>query len=384
MNIPWTHSISQETLESSARRIADWILRNQYKVDDSNAAAGNFLWMAGPDGSTYPGNNWNCAFAAMGLMRAADQFGEEKYRSSALAMGNYLKSLQIFSPFLKKHYGAIRELSPQCPWCYTRDALSAAWGFLDLYKYTHDPEYLERAVLWTEWFRREGMDSDGWPKWGIDFEPPFPGNQPHARDNMQGCFHGGGLNFFERLAQVTGDPKYTGKFYENIADLLVSRIQQPDGFFISVERSTGKPPETDPQGGLHRSNDDFCTLGLLGAWKIYHKPEYRRSIERFLAAVFARQDAEGSFEQRCAGIPVVLNTVLECGDEFPLPEGAGEKCVLAMNSLLKRQFPESAPGTHAGAFDENLDGWSSARSACYALLLWLKLLKLFRSGKKQR
>ena len=70
------------------------------------------------------------------MLSAAKVFDDEKYLVSADRMANYLRTLQIFDPFLKNSYGAIREANPQTAWCYVRDALSGAWGFLEYYRAT--------------------------------------------------------------------------------------------------------------------------------------------------------------------------------------------------------------------------------------------------------
>jgi hypothetical protein len=146
-----------------ARGIADWLCMVQAPFSDDFPPAGQFPWMVYPDGRQAPANNWNYAFAIMGLLHAAKIFKEPRYEQAALAMGEFLKALQIFDPFKPKHYGAIREITPFTRWCYTRDALSAAWSFIELYRYSGDKEYLERARLWGEWFLKYGRDKEGWP-----------------------------------------------------------------------------------------------------------------------------------------------------------------------------------------------------------------------------
>lgn len=360
-----------------ARNIAEWLLDNQNPPSDGEAAAGNFVFAVDADGVRYPANNWNLAFASMGLCAAADAFGDKRYEQAARDMMNYLRTLQIFSPFLPEHYGAIREMSPQTPWCYTRDALSGAWGFLEFYRRTGEQEYLERAKLWAEWFLRHGMDDSGWPLWGVQFEP-CRNAPPQMCNDMHGSFHGGSLNFFYQLARTTGESKWVGEFYLRIADRFASVIQQPDGLFRTVERATGLVPANDPQNGLHRANDDLGTLGLLGAFRLTGEKRYKESIDRFLAAVFARQLPDGHFESSCAAIPVVLNVLWESGGEldFSPPPGA---CERALEALLARQFPPTAPAAFRGGLDETGEGYVCARSSCYALIVLLKLVSRQRS-----
>lgn len=118
--------------EESACKIADWLCNIQYPIRENNPAAGSYPYHITVDGHEFPAYQWNIAFAVMGLLGAAEVFHNKRYEHATLNMGKYLKSLQIFDPFNKEHYSAIRECTPLTPWCYTRDALSAAWSFLAL------------------------------------------------------------------------------------------------------------------------------------------------------------------------------------------------------------------------------------------------------------
>lgn len=368
----------QEKALASARKIADWLLASQKPEDHYAPESGTYFCDTGRDEVNYYACNWNLAFAIMGLFSAHKVFGEEKYRTGALRMARYLKSLQIFSPFLPECYGAFREMSPQTPWFYVRDNISAAWAMIELYRETGEREYLTRALLWYQWFRKYGMDPSGWPYWGKQFEPAFAGTKLRIFNHLHGCFHGGSLNFFYQLFQVTGNEEYVSGFYTNIADKFIHEIQQADGFFRSVNGASGKVPENDPQQGLHRGNDDLGTLGLAGAYKLTGDPEYLRGIERFFNAVFARQGSDGGVETSCAADPVILNAVYETQElplEFRKPAGALSKL---LEHLFARQIDDPEHPLLHGGFDEVLIGRASARSGCYALIV---LLKIFGGGK---
>ena len=369
---------SEEAL-ASARGFAEWLLAVQYPEDQNAAESGTFWGSSGPSNGYLRACNWNLAFASMGLLAAYHHFDDERCRSGAMRMIRYLKTLQIFSPFLKEHYGSFREMTPQTPWCYVRDALSAAWAMLELYRETGEDEYLERAKLWYRWFRKEGMDPAGWPLWGVQFEEKFQGRFNHfeLNNHLHGSFHGGSLNFFYQLYKITGDKEYVGGFYRRIADLFIDEIQQEDGFFRTVDAATGKVPASDPQQGLHRGNDDLGTLGLIGAWRVTGDDRYLAAIRRFLGAVFAKQAEDGGVEASCAPDPVLLNAVYEAStlpDKWAPPAGA-------LGGLLRHLFSRridapSQPRLHGG-LDENADGWIYSRSVCYALIV---LLKIFGRG----
>ena len=358
-----------------AQGIADWLCRIQSLNVDSNPAAGSIPWVINAERSESQANNWNMAFAIMGLLAAYKAFNNDKYEHAALNMGRYLKTLQIFERFNKKHYGAIREISPQTPWCYTRDALSAAWAFIVLFQHTGDKEYLERARLWGEWFFEYGLDKEGWPLWGIQFEPYFKGGrQPQMRNDIQGSFQGGSLNFLYHLGRIDNNPKWTGEKFIRIADHLTEHIQQDSGLFASIDRTTKKPPQADPQKGLHQTNDDLSTLGLLAAYKVTNKRYYLHSIEKYLTAVFKMQKEDGSFGQNIASIPVILNILYESESLVSMPAIQKDAVEKAINRLITAQSDGIDNPRMAGGLIETPDrNEVCARSSCYALIYLLKL-----------
>ena len=356
-----------------ARGVAEWLVTVQSPHRTDNPGAGSFPWCVYRDGREYQAQNWNLAFASMGLLAAAKAFGEERYERAALRMGGYMKALQIFDPFKPEWYGAIREQTPQTPWCYTRDTLSVAWAFVELYRHTGDDEWLERARLWGEWFLAHGRDAEGWPLWGHEFEPQFPHQSRGMRNDLQGCFQGGSLNFLYHLAKETGDEKWIGEPLVKIADLFVEHVQQPSGYFISIDRATKRPPEADPQRGLHRANDDLGTLGLLCAYRVTGDERYLRSIEKFLNAVFAAQRDDGTFEDSIAGTPVILNVLHEAGELVTvsaMQDGAIERALAAL--YASQDDGEVGPRMRGGLIEEGTS-YVCARSSCYALIVLLKL-----------
>lgn len=357
-----------------ARGIADWLCNIQGRWTDCNPAAGSMPFSAQNNGLETPASNWNYGFSIMALLSAAQAFDEPYYRQTALRYAGYLKTLQIFDPFHKQHYGAIREVTPQTPWCFTRDSLSAAWGFLELYRETDQEEYLQRAILWAEWFLREGLDEEGYPKFGVIFDEYFPQREPNIEPNVQGSFQGGCLNFLYQLGRETADAKWTGEVFINIADIFVNDIQQPSGFFLSICRDTKQPPEKDIYRDLHRANDDLGTLGLLCAYRVTGNTKYLASIEKFLQAVFASQHRDGNFENSIAPVPVVLNIVDEAGDLIDVPAITED----AVNRALQALYARRCEGIVASSMRGGLYEWADqpyitcVRSSCYALIYLLK------------
>ncbi|MBL8025590.1 MAG: hypothetical protein JNL74_04220 [Fibrobacteres bacterium] len=378
---------NQEKSLDVSKKIADWLCSIQAApVGEYYPPVGYFPWMVCPDGKEWAAQNWNYAFTVMGLLAAYKTFGDPKYERTAIYAGRYLKSLQILDPFHGDNYGAIREVTPFTPWCYTRDTLSVAWAFLELYRHTNEAEYLERAKLWAEWFLKKGCDEDGWPYWGHEFEPLFPSVKPWPQmsNDIQGSFQGGSLNFLYQLHKTTGEAKWIGEPFIKIADHFIKYIQYPSGFFGHVYRATKKPVDNDPQGGLHRANDDLGSLGLLCAYKVTGNKAYLDSIHKYLKAVFAGQWADGRFEESVACIPVVMNVLHEGKgiiDESVIDNSKIEK---ALTALFESQSDGRFNARMAGGILEfgypNKElpqpggkGFVCARSSCYALSVLPKL-----------
>ena len=357
----------------SARSMADWFLNMTAAPASGDLLWGTFYYHVERDPARrFKASQWNQAFALMGLLSAGKVFDEKKYLHAADKIVRVMKTLQIFDPFLPEAYGAIREQAPVTPWCYVRDALSGAWGFLEYYRVSGQEEFLQRAILWGEWFLKYGMDETGWPLWGVQLDKYLPETEkPQMCNDMHGSFQGGCLNFFYHLYKETGDKKWVGSFFEHIADYFCTNIQQQDGFFRTIEKATGKVPPDDPQNGHHRGNDDLGSLGLLCAYRVYPKKLYVNTINRFLSAVFAKQLPDGHFETSCAAIPVILNTIKEAGNLLTtdISQDAVEK---ALNALIQRQFPANDDPLFAGALNETNIGAACCRSTSYALLYLLK------------
>jgi hypothetical protein len=160
-----------------------------------------------------------------------------------------------------------------------------------------------------------------------------------------------------------------------MADYFVDHIQQQDGFFRSIERKTRAVPEKDPQGGLHRANDDLGSLGLLGAYKVTGNKKYLTAIEKYLTAVFARQKEDGLFESSVAGVPVVLNILHEAGPLVQVPSATADACTQALQALYRAQeLCSRSLARYGGIIEEphGNDPYVCIRSGCYALIYLLK------------
>ncbi len=361
-----------EACEQAARQIADWFITTQAGnggIEGRLLSGINFF-----TGVEDPAPGWVCAFAAMGLLDAAKAFNDQRYRRAAERTMEHLRTLQIFNPFLPNAYGAVREQTPQTRWCWTRDSLSVAWSFLAYYHHGGGTEYLERAKLWGEWLFKHGMDNEGWPLWGVIFEDLPPGApNPHMRLDVHGGFQGGGLSFLHQLAQATGNKAWVGRQFGAMADYLAQHIQQPDGYFASIEKTTKNPPEKDPQNNRHKFNDDFCTIGLLAAHDATGNKQYLAAVRRFLHSAFNAQRPDGAFEDNTASIPVILNAWIEAGRHMDV-SAYEAKAAKALERLLLSRSEGQFNQRMAGAVLEDISRKHvCGRSSAYALLCLLKI-----------
>lgn len=361
-----------------ARGIADWVCRLQSQWYSSLPSPGIIPFAVNP--STAMINSaveWNYAFMSMGLVAAYKTFNDERYKTVADRLMQVLGSFQILDPFHEEQYGGIREHSPLCPWCYTRDAISGGWGYLEYYRFTRNPQYLKRAELFGEWVLRKGLDPEGYPWFGVLLDPTFDGlPQDHIENHVQGNFQGGSLNFFYQMYKETGDRKWADCM-KPIADIFADHVQQPTGYFVSILRDTKKPlPGEDSYAVLHRGNDDLGTIGLLGMYRVSGSKKYLDAIEKFLNTVWANQRDDGFFENSVAASPVILNITWQVKDLINLKHVTSEKFNAAVAAMLGAQCGESTVEHMRGALREYLEAEvveATMRANGYALITLLKL-----------
>ena len=372
----WNRIVNKEKGLRCAEKIADWIYGMQPLRHEQHVQVGSVPAVICLTGEEIQPHNWTTAFAVMGLLGSAEAFNNALYREAALDMGEYLKTLQVFNPFCAENYGAIREYNPQTTWCFTRDALSAAWAFIVLYKATGDKEYLERAHLWGEWYLNKGLDESGWPVSAVVFTPSrIKQAEPVTKWNtLLGYFQAGGLNYLKLMADVTGDQEWTGKAYYNIADMLVKYMQEPSGRYSSVEKATKKFPENRNHPFVR---DDFASLGLLGAYKLSGNKSYLESVEKYLRYAYDRQREDGSFDKCTASSAVVLNITLEADGIADTSFIKAQQVTRAFDHLLGAQCDGYINRRMRGGLLEDPDGIGLAnqthlRGSGYGLLFLLK------------
>ncbi len=360
---------------------ADWMVRNQVR-DWGDANQGRFIGGYHVEtGDLSYSINWPTAASVMGLLMTYHRTGEDSYREAATRAGMYLKSLQILDPRQPRHYGYLRENTPQTTWGYPRDALTGVWGMLWLYEETGDEEYLRRVRLFNDWFLREGM-ARGWPLWEVNMR-----GEPYKNLGIEGSFHGGDVAYFYDYWRITGDDSYSERGIRYLADYFVEHFIDENGrVHVVRDRETGEYRTDDnPQYPahwvtMHEYNDDFATIGLLGAWLRYGDDVYLDRVRAFADRMIDHQNPAGSFHDpyvppASATVPILLLDLYRLTGErkyFDAAHRAGEH-------LLTLQETESDDGKARGGFHgysgkkPDSREYINLRTTSYALIALWKL-----------
>lgn len=366
---------------SAAKKAADWVHNNQTKVEKYldervDNSIGIFVFIYDEAKSKIiTGPQWVGTFCSLASYASYETFQEKKYLETALLGARYIQSLQIFDPSNQENYGAFREYAPLTKWCYVRDSVSAAWGMAHFYQETKEKRFLTSALYFYDWLLRKGLDKYGYPYWGVildetGFDFPIPDMNPH----LEGVFHGGSLNLFYQLYKATNDKKFVGKEFINLANLVVERIQQPDGSFATFNTNTMKMVEKDPQFNLHIGNDDFNTLGLLCAYDVTKDKRYMDAIEKFIAFALKFFDAKRGFGDQRAALPVILNIMLELEKYNNTPTRFEKEKAAIVELILEFQQHHSNPRIDGALIEIEGDTKVCARSTQYTVIALLKYL----------
>jgi len=281
--------------ETAARLSTFWFINNQSKPDQpwgdvhDSADVGRYIYEYYPVSGYARGMGvWGqavgiyaclaCAEAVSGPSVEGGSIRHHCFRSAVRA-ARYMMSLQILDLRNERYFGAFREHNPQTLFSYPRDAATGAFGLLAMYRITGVQEYLDRAVLFGEWYRKFGSDESGWPHVTVRFDTG------EIRDvESKGIWQAGGALVYHYLYELTGEKKWLEEGLRPIADQLLDMLKAGD-----VE-GRGAGSHHGMQG-----NDDFATTTLLAAWLRFKQRKY---LERFAAninALIANQHPDGSF-----------------------------------------------------------------------------------------
>jgi len=347
--------ISKEEILEHALECAKWQVRNQV-MDRQDANRGRFLrsYDKASGRLIYTGN-WQTGTALMSLLSVYRRTGDKKYLEAAEYAGHYIMSLQILDRHNPRYYGTIRELTPQSMEFDPRDATSAAWALVWLYKFTGEEEYLRRAVLFGDFHLRYCMH-EGWPQYSYYMENRFPNF--YAR----GAFQSGTGLFFHDLFMASEDARYIEFGLRPIADNYLKYFVKDNGEIIQErEIFTWNLEEESEQENVTRSmhmfNDDFGAAMLQTASDLFKDEKYREGAHRYAQWLAKHQDEDGAF---CGGahpsaVPSALMYFHDLGRYYDDREllNAREK---ALTKLLSMQYRDTGDVRFDGGFKGKYEG----------------------------
>ena len=344
-----------QTVYESLLECAEWQIRNQVK-DRQDANRGRIIRAYDKaSGSLIYTGNWQTGAALMSLLSVYRRTKDAKYLEAAEYAGHYLMSLQVLDPHETRYYGAIRELTPQSMEFAPRDATTAAWALVWLYKFTGEDEYLRRAVLFGDFHLKYCM-CEGWPRYACYMEREFP--DFYARGSFQS---GTGLFYYD-LFMASEDCRYIEFGLRPIADNYMKYFFKDNGEII-LEREiftwnvTAESGQKDVTPSMHLFNDDFGAAMLQTASDLFKDEKYRNAARKYAQWLANHQDEDGGF---CDGahpsaVPTALMYFHDLGryydDENLLK--AGEK---ALGKLLAMQYRNTGDGRLDGAFKGRYEG----------------------------
>ncbi len=345
----------KETIINCALECAEWQLRNQVK-DRQDANRGRFIRSFDKaSGSLIYTGNWQTGAALMSLLSVYRRTKDVKYLEAAEYAGHYLMSLQILDQREPRYYGAIRELTPQSIEFAPRDATSAAWALVWLYKFTGDEEYLRRAVLFGDFHLKYCM-CEGWPRYACYMERKFP--DFYARGSFQS---GTGLFYYD-LFMASEDSRYIEFGLRPIADNYLKYFIKDNGEIIQ-EREIftwnleAESEQKDVTPSMHMFNDDFGAAMLQTASDLFKNEKYREGARKYAQWLASHQDYDGGF---CDGahpsaVPTALMYFHDLGkyyDDERLIKAKGK----ALGKLLSMQYRNTGDGRLDGAFKGKYEG----------------------------
>jgi hypothetical protein len=235
--------------------------------------------------------NWMSGMTIYSLCMMYDYTIDETYRLSAEMGVYYIKSLQCVMEDDPSNEGAISEIDTMCRFCCPRDALSAAWGMLRLFKINGQRSLYERAKLFAEWHSTYAM-IDGYPLWMYQFDDK-------GRSDLRiGSFQSGSALFYLDLYRISGDEKHK-KHVQGIVDYYIAHFfDEKEGLKIVYDPETDSKYDLDDEAvwcDMHKYNDDFGALAVMNQYHETNAPRYYDYLQKYLDWVISKQKKDGSF-----------------------------------------------------------------------------------------
>ena len=352
----------------SAMLAGDWLVNNQNKKtlwenEYFNGDYGRWLYEYNINDGFWRGSVcWTTATGIMDLIMLHERTAIPRYKDAIDRATLYLKSLQILDSRNPRNFGAVREMSQLDKYIFPRDGMTTVGGFLALYRFTGDNEYLERAKLYADWYLKYAINPEtGWPYHSF----PFNTDQIDSDNKQMGYFQAGGGVFLYHLYKTTGDRKYFDKGTKHLADKFLEYFVNDDGSWK-----------------LDYNNDDFGAITLLCAYRELDDKKYWNAVEKRIEQLMSDQTDDGALVPGNTGGCFVaaltamnmIDLAKEKGIEVDKPrlQKFIRRCT---NFALTLQETDPASGTKAyGGFYGQINlkdfrkEWLHARATTYSIL----------------
>ncbi|MFH1759569.1 MAG: hypothetical protein ABIA63_00575 [bacterium] len=249
------------SLKTRILAAADWYVNSQVisKQPYWDANHGRFIYNRHiKSGITVLGINWTCARGIMVTLATYELTGNKKYLEAARRAGEYIKSLQLVTPWNPRINGAIAEQMPQSEMSAPRDAVEAADALLFLYRITKDKEYLIRAELWADWFLKN-VKPMGWP---VGYFSLY--NNNHNKTYY--FFEVANSMFFYHLFLATENRKYVSQIFPYLVEPFKAKNFREDGAILTLKFDAHHSGRGKDAGIAQ--NDDGCGITLLCDYKL--------------------------------------------------------------------------------------------------------------------
>ena len=304
---------SNAKILNSAMMAGDWLINNQEKRTLGegffNGDYGRWLYEYFPYNDFWRGSvGWTTATGIMDLICLYERTGYGKYKDGIERAAHYLKSLQVLDPRDKRIFGAVREMHQLDNHIYPRDGITTGMGYLALYRFTGEKDYLERSELFADWFLKYAMNKKNrFPL--SDF--PFDANKCTAADSVMGNYHGGTPLFFYHMYKITGNKRYLNEGVIPIVDVFIEKFLLPNGAYQLTLVPDGSEAIEYKVPINHVSNDDFATIAILAAFRETGDRKYWDAAMEHINWLMSVQRPDGGLPGFPAGVYSSSMSVLE-------------------------------------------------------------------------
>jgi len=356
----------------SAMLAGDWLLNNQnkktlYETDYFNGDYGRWLYEYKITDGFWRGSVcWTMSTGIMDLMMLHQRTGRPEYKDAIERAAVYLKSIQILDVRNPRNFGAVREMSQLDSYIFPRDGMTTVGGYLALYRFTKDAEYLERAKMYADWYLKYALNPEtGWPYHSF----PFNTDHINSENKQMGYFQAGGGVFLYHLYKTTGNRKYFEKGTKHLADKFLEYFVNDDGSWK-----------------LKYNNDDFGAIALLCAYRETNEKKYWHAVQNRIDQLISAQREDGApVPGNTGGCYVAALTALdmldlakEKGIEVDKPRL--EKFIRRCSDFaltLQETDPDAGIKAYGGFYGQvNLSDfrkeWLHARGTTYSILFNLR------------